>query len=190
MALCLHLAFWTGGDVTWMDDLFRQSGLMREKWDEVHTADGRTYGELTLGKAVAMVDEFYDPSQYDDEEEARAAPAIEPASGDSAPAAGRADEATATAVGSGTGWSRAHLEEAKRVLEDQVAAQDERIAEQRETIQAQAERIDELEAEIARLREILAERETTIEELQASLEAARTPAWHRLPAWLTGRHRD
>jgi len=44
MALCCLLAFWTGGDQTQMEHLFRQSGLLREKWDEVHYADGSTYG--------------------------------------------------------------------------------------------------------------------------------------------------
>lgn len=34
MALVSMLAFWTGGDKEQMDRLFRQSGLMRAKWDE------------------------------------------------------------------------------------------------------------------------------------------------------------
>lgn len=33
MALCLHLAFWTGKDCARMDRLFRMSGLMRDKWE-------------------------------------------------------------------------------------------------------------------------------------------------------------
>ena len=33
LALCSHLAFWTGRDATKMDTMFRQSGLMRDKWD-------------------------------------------------------------------------------------------------------------------------------------------------------------
>ena len=32
-ALCTMLAFWCGGDTAQMDRLFRQSGLMREKWE-------------------------------------------------------------------------------------------------------------------------------------------------------------
>ena len=39
---CNMLAFWCGGDLEQMDGLFRQSGLMREKWDEKHGA--ATYG--------------------------------------------------------------------------------------------------------------------------------------------------
>lgn len=59
MALCCYLAFWTGGNTSRMDDLFRQSGLMREKWDTVHYADGSTYGEKTIERAVALTDDFY-----------------------------------------------------------------------------------------------------------------------------------
>lgn len=59
MALCALLAFWTGGDTARIDRLFRQSGLYREKWDEVHFADGATYGERTIERAVAGTDEVY-----------------------------------------------------------------------------------------------------------------------------------
>ena len=61
MALCSLLAFWTGGDEQQIDRLFGDSGLMREKWDEVHYADGSTYGEMTIERAVAGTDEFYEP---------------------------------------------------------------------------------------------------------------------------------
>ncbi|WP_435196380.1 phage NrS-1 polymerase family protein [Natronomonas sp. EA1] len=60
MALCSMLAFWTGGDARQMDRLFRGSGLLREKWDEVHFADGATYGERTTERAIAGTDAFYD----------------------------------------------------------------------------------------------------------------------------------
>lgn len=51
LALCNILAFWTRGDAERMDDLFRQSGLMRDKWDQRHGE--RTYGEMTIEKAIA-----------------------------------------------------------------------------------------------------------------------------------------
>lgn len=63
MALCSLLAFWTGGDARQMDRLFRDSGLMREKWDEVHYADGSTYGEKTIERAIAGTSDFYDPDK-------------------------------------------------------------------------------------------------------------------------------
>ncbi|MFC4407253.1 phage NrS-1 polymerase family protein [Haloarchaeobius iranensis] len=60
MALCCLLAFWTGNDESRMDRLFRDSGLYREKWDEVHYADGSTYGEQTIANAVQVSDETYE----------------------------------------------------------------------------------------------------------------------------------
>jgi primase-polymerase (primpol)-like protein len=66
MALCCLLAFWTGNDESRMDRLFRESGLYREKWDEVHYADGSTYGEQTVANAVEVSGETYE--QEADEE--------------------------------------------------------------------------------------------------------------------------
>jgi hypothetical protein len=45
------MAFHTD-DPEQIDRLFRASGLMREKWDEKHYGDGRTYGEEVVRKAV------------------------------------------------------------------------------------------------------------------------------------------
>jgi primase-polymerase (primpol)-like protein len=67
MALCSLLAFWTGGDARQMDQLFRDSGLMREKWDEQHFADGSTYGEKTIERAIEGTSEFYEPAGTADE---------------------------------------------------------------------------------------------------------------------------
>jgi hypothetical protein len=61
LALCQHLCFWTGGDKSQMDRLFRQSGLSRDKWDEKHFSDGRTYGEETIENAITHCREFYAP---------------------------------------------------------------------------------------------------------------------------------
>ena len=62
MALCSLLAFWTGGDAGQLDGLFRESGLMRDKWDEQHFADGSTYGQKTIERAIAGTDDFYEPT--------------------------------------------------------------------------------------------------------------------------------
>lgn len=59
LALCSKLAFWTGGDKRRIDTLFRQSGLMRDKWDE--DRGSQTYGERTIDKALKNKTEFYDP---------------------------------------------------------------------------------------------------------------------------------
>lgn len=60
-ALCTHLAFYAQGDAGRIDRMFRASGLMRPKWDEVHYSDGRTYGEETIRREVALVAEYWKP---------------------------------------------------------------------------------------------------------------------------------
>ena len=63
MALCRLLAFWTGCESRRVDRLFRQSGLYRDKWDAVHYADGSTYGDKTVERAIANTDEVYTPPE-------------------------------------------------------------------------------------------------------------------------------
>jgi len=53
LALCNLLAFWTGRDAERMDRLFRQSGLMREKWDQRHGAQTMAPGRLRRPLRVA-----------------------------------------------------------------------------------------------------------------------------------------
>ena len=61
LALVASLLFWTGGDPTAVDRLFRASGLFRPKWDERHGA--RTYGEATIATAMASATDFYTPNR-------------------------------------------------------------------------------------------------------------------------------
>jgi len=128
MALCCLLAFWTGGDRTQMEQLFRQSGLHREKWDEVHYADGSTYGEKTIERAIATTSEFYDPDAGGDTEDSHDPP-------DGVATGGTPDEADR---------SRAYLAEKNRLLS-------ERVDELEATLEQKTERIETLEAEIERL---------------------------------------
>lgn len=62
LALCNHLAFWTGCDAQRMDRMFRQSGLMRPKWDR-RARQGETYGQGTIARAIASTRETYDPKR-------------------------------------------------------------------------------------------------------------------------------
>lgn len=55
-ALCNHLAFWTNRDASRMDSLFRQSGLMRDKW-----ADRQDYREATIAKAIKDTPNGFQP---------------------------------------------------------------------------------------------------------------------------------
>lgn len=54
LALCNHLAFWTGKSATRMDAMFRETGLMRDKWDVIHFREtNETYGERTIATAIS-----------------------------------------------------------------------------------------------------------------------------------------
>jgi putative DNA primase/helicase len=55
LALCNLLAFWTGADADRIDALFRQSGLMRDKWER------SGYGTRTVATALASCAETYTP---------------------------------------------------------------------------------------------------------------------------------
>jgi primase-polymerase (primpol)-like protein len=141
MALCCLLAFWTGGDRSQMEQLFRQSGLMREKWDEVHYADGSTYGEKTIERAIATTSEFYDPD----------------AGGDTEDSHGQPDKVTAGSTPDDADRSRAYLAEKNRLLS-------ERVDELEATLEQKTERIETLEAEIERLTDELAARDGETEQ--------------------------
>lgn len=61
MAFANDLAFWTGRDFHKMDTIFRNSSLMRDKYDEKHGAT--TYGTSLLNKAISETTNIYDPKQ-------------------------------------------------------------------------------------------------------------------------------
>ena len=49
--LVLMLLYWTNSDIAQVDRLFRQSGLMREKWDR-HIKNSETYGQRLISDAL------------------------------------------------------------------------------------------------------------------------------------------
>lgn len=63
--LCSQLAFWTGGDGEWIDQLYRLSGLMRERWDEQigdtnsETDTAITYGDSAIQHVLEQKEDFY-----------------------------------------------------------------------------------------------------------------------------------
>lgn len=76
LALLNYLAFWTGCDEQRMDRMFRQSGLMRPKWDSKRT--GGTWGSISIGKAIKSCRQTYDPKRRRDDDD-------RPGSGGNAP---------------------------------------------------------------------------------------------------------
>ncbi|GAB7121199.1 hypothetical protein JCM9743_36700 [Natrinema sp. JCM 9743] len=142
MALCCLLAFWTGGDQQQIDRLFRQSGLLRDKWDEVHYADGSTYGEKTIQRAIASISEFYDPDTRETATESA------PRTSETSTAATR-DKSERTP-------NRAYLVEKNRLLTD-------RVDELEATLEQKTERIEQLEATNRTLRDQLTTCEKRLE---------------------------
>ena len=63
MALVDYLIFWTGGNTTQIDRLFRSSALMRPKWDRRQC--GTNYGALTIDKCIRTYSgDYYNPHYY------------------------------------------------------------------------------------------------------------------------------
>lgn len=62
LALCNSLAFWTGRDPALMDEVFRSSGLYRDKWDSPR--GGSSYGEWTIQRAIEDCRETYNWDQH------------------------------------------------------------------------------------------------------------------------------
>ena len=50
LALCSYLNYWTDSDASRIDRMFRQSGLIRPKWDELRGSN--TYGQITIEHAI------------------------------------------------------------------------------------------------------------------------------------------
>jgi hypothetical protein len=69
LALCMCLAFWTGKDLPRMEQLFRSSGLYRQKWDR------DDYRLETLHKAIARTVDVYTPPR---EQKSKASTALPP----------------------------------------------------------------------------------------------------------------
>ena len=63
MALINMLIFWTGGNAEQIDRLYRNSNLMRSKWDRKQS--GSTYGQVTINKCLRTYrGSFYNSSYY------------------------------------------------------------------------------------------------------------------------------
>lgn len=69
LALCDALAYWTAKDPAKMDEIFRQSALMRPKWDEVHDGNNGTYGVMTINRAISTRSTVYNPNYYKEQKQ-------------------------------------------------------------------------------------------------------------------------
>lgn len=58
LSLVSRMAFFTQ-DPAQIDRLFRQSKLMRTKWNEIHSSTDDTYGEMTINEALSNLNDTY-----------------------------------------------------------------------------------------------------------------------------------
>jgi primase-polymerase (primpol)-like protein len=143
MALCCLLAFWTGGDAKRIDQLFRRSGLLRQKWDDQHFADGATYGERTIERAINTTTDFYEPADAD----ATDSPNATDSAGEcfEGISSGSAEVRNTEVTEGSASRDHAYLREQNQILTAKL--------ERREaTIEAQRERIETLEGKLTELR--------------------------------------
>ena len=61
MAFVKLLVYWTNGDAQRVDSLYRQSSLMRDKWDRRQS--GSTYGALTIDRALREFTPYTGPDR-------------------------------------------------------------------------------------------------------------------------------
>jgi primase-polymerase (primpol)-like protein len=155
--LCCLLAFWSGGNQRQIDRLFRQSGLVREKWDEVHFADGSTYGEKTIERAISNTSEFYDPDRGNQSKQSQIT-----------------SEPSGEVQGDESTRSQAYISEKNRLLTD-------RVDELEATLEQKNERVDALKTENQRLKDELTSRDQeTQQALQENTEESSTESmWKR-----------
>ncbi|MUW13469.1 hypothetical protein GJ633_01505 [Halorubrum sp. CBA1125] len=183
MALCRLLAFWTGCDAARIDRLFRRSGLFRDKWDTVHYADGSTYGDKTIERAITHTDDVYTPPEADADDRSDTAPATPSGSTDQPSASTDTDQqdppaTTATSPVSSPPTSDPTVNAAESGADDAIsAANPQRAQARRDRIEELTDRVESLLAENERLRtELQAERERR-QQLEAATEEASSGWW-------------
>jgi primase-polymerase (primpol)-like protein len=183
MALCRLLAFWTGCDPARIDRLFRRSGLFRDKWDTVHYADGSTYGDKTIARAITHTDDVYTPPEADADDRSDTAPAAPSGSTEQPSASTDTDQqdppaTTATSPLSSAPTSDPTVNAAESGADDPISAANPRRAQaRRDRIEELTDRVESLLAENERLRtELQAERERR-QQLEAATEEASSGWW-------------
>ncbi|TKX58580.1 hypothetical protein EXE44_06960 [Halorubrum sp. SS7] len=174
LALCRMLAFWTGGDATRVDRLFRRSDLHRDKWDAVHYADGSTYGEKTVERAVRATDETYTPPEATDtssDANATAGTAADSSQSDTTDPASAPTETPDTPVDAVDAVPPADdLTELPPTHPDRARARHDRIV-------TLSNRIEELIAENERLRAELETERQRRRELESTAEESASGWW-------------
>lgn len=179
LAFCRLLAFWTGGDATRIDRLFRRSGLYRDKWDTVHYADGSTYGEKTIERAVRATDDVYTPPEANASSDSATARAASGSSSASDPAQ---SDASASGSPDTPGAENAPVAEVDATpptedLTELPPTHPQRAQARRDRIVELTDRIEDLIEENDRLRAELATERQRRQQLEATLEDSSDGWW-------------
>lgn len=188
LALCRLLAFWTGGDAQRVDRLFRRSGLIRDKWDTVHYADGTTYGEKTVERAIAHTDDAYTPPETatagdaDGQSGATGGGASDnPDTAADATADPPTQEASSAVASTAAEPDQGPTADAAPTdAPDRPATHPQRVQARRARIEELTERVESLMAENERLRDALQEERERRQEREAAREEPSDGWW---PLW-------
>jgi primase-polymerase (primpol)-like protein len=184
MALCCLLAFRTGGDPNRMDQLFRRSGLIRQKWDDQHFADGATYGERTIERAINTTTDFYEPTDADATDSADGTDPVGEHSRERI-SSGSAEAATTESAGESGDRDHAYLREQNQILTA-------KLERRKATIEAQRERIETLEAELTELRasegSVNREQPPRKEESPDESDSSSGSVWEKAKRFVDGRY--
>ena len=174
LALSRLLAFWTGGDPARVDRLFRRSGLYRDKWDAVHYADGSTYGEKTVERAVRATDDVYTPPEADDSSDA---PTTTPTDGSSPPTNAASADAPAADAADAPSVPGVDAAPPTDELTELPPTHPQRAQARRDRIEALADRVETLLAENNRLRAELETERQRRQELETTQEDSASGWW-------------
>ena len=60
LAMCSYLVYWFDRNTWAVNEAFIRSGLMRRKWNKVHSSNGLTYGQSTIKRACVQVCSEFD----------------------------------------------------------------------------------------------------------------------------------
>lgn len=129
---------------------------MREKWDEQHYADGSTYGEKTIERAIGGCSAFYNPERGPDsmDQTPQSASATVTAGSTRRDSNEDADVGASTSSSHVSGRadsSRDQLDRVERLVSELDTAV-ERIEELEDELEAERTRSRELEVELAEVR--------------------------------------
>jgi hypothetical protein len=177
--LCSQLAFWTGGDGEWMDQLYRQSGLMRDRWDEQIGGDDSeidtdfTYGDSTIRHILEQKEEFYrsppDPTS--------SSPTVDRANARSdAPTPHSGETTSNESASSSVSEQHAQLKEEVESLRDNLEEKEARVEHLEATQMVRKETIEHLRGKIEDLEDENGDLKDRIAELKAKNPVDEQPA--------------